>query len=279
MTSRGTKRKKWGQHFLVDTKIRDRIIEEAELSSQDLVVEIGVGEGILTESLLAKAGWVMGFEIDPFLYQRAQWRLGGFSHLSLYPENFLQVDLKAYLASFPFLRKKCVSNIPYSLSTPLFLKLLGEDVEWNLLVLMVQKEFGDRILSFPPAGKGTLLSLAIHLQFLVQKVFLVSPSAFCPNPRVDSMVLKLFPRQDKVDFSVYRQIVTLARFLFSQRRKTLFSLLGKGLLGEREIKEILEEAGIMPQSRVEDLDREHWILLANKWYQKTSFPPFENSQK
>lgn len=246
-------------------------MEEAELSPQDLVVEIGVGEGNLTESLLAKAGWVVGFEIDPFLYQRVKWKLGSFSNFSLYPENFLQVDLKVYLASFPFLRKKCVSNIPYSMSTPVFWKLLGEDVKWNRLVLMVQKEFGDRILSFPPAGKGTLISLAVHLRFVVQKVLLVSPSAFRPNPQIDSMVLKLFPCQEGIDFSFYQQIVILARFLFSQRRKALFSLLGKELWGEREIKEVLEEAGIMPQTRVEDLDREQWILLARKWYQKTAF--------
>lgn len=256
------RRRRWGQHFLIDANIRKRIVEEGALSHEDIVVEIGVGEGFLTELFLQRAGWVVGFEIDTALVDLVKEKFAGFSNFSFYPEDFLRIDLKTCLASFPFPRKKCVSNLPYSISTPVFLKLFGENIAWDLLLLMVQREFGERVLAFPPQGKGGLLSLAAHLRFEVKKVLSVAPCAFRPNPQVESVVLKFSPRRDQIDFPSAQQILNLARFLFSQKRKSLLALLEAKVGSRAEVLGVLERAHVLPYLRAEDLDRFQWIALA-----------------
>lgn len=247
---------------MVDAKVRERIAEEAELSSRDVVVEIGVGEGFLTEILLQRAGWVVGFEIDPALTSLIEEKFAGYANFSFYPEDFLKIDLKTRLVFPTFSGIKCVSNLPYSASTPILLKLFNEEAEWKLLLLMVQREFGDKVLSFPPQGKGNLVSLATHLRFTVQKVLSVSPSAFRPNPKIESVVLKFVPRPDGIDLAMYRKIVNLARFLFTQKRKSLRSRLEEKVNDSKKVSKILNETGILPHLRAEDLEYVQWIALA-----------------
>ena len=278
MVLRGGRRRGWGQHFLVDRRIRDRIVEEANLSCEDVVVEIGVGEGFLTEPLLQRAGWVVGFEVDPVLVHLVKEKLAAYSHFSLYPGDFLKIDLKACLTSLPLFRKKCVSNLPYSISTPALLKLLTEDVTWNLLLLMVQREFGERVLALPPQGKGTFLSVVAHLRFEVQKVLSVSPSAFRPNPRVESVVLKFLPRDDRVDLVTFRKVTALARFCFSQKRKSLLSLLGMKSGNCDRVLAMIQAAGISPRLRAEDLERSQWIALAEILTKEDAFLFGENAK-
>ncbi|MEN3186793.1 MAG: 16S rRNA (adenine(1518)-N(6)/adenine(1519)-N(6))-dimethyltransferase RsmA [Atribacterota bacterium] len=261
MVLKGRHRKGWGQHFLVDSKIRKRVAEEAELSPLDLVVEIGIGGGFLTEILLQQAGWVVGFEIDSGLTPLIREKFAAYSNFSFYPEDFLKIDLQTYLAFLTFPVIKCVSNLPYSVSTPILFKLFDEKVEWNLLLLMVQREFGDKVLSFPPSGKGSLVSLATHLRFNVKRVLTVAPSAFSPIPKVESVVLKLVPRMDGVDLTTYRKVINLARFLFMQRRKSLYSRLEEKMGSRKKASDVLEKTGILPQIRADDLERSQWIAL------------------
>lgn len=259
------KRRRWGQHFLVDQKVRDAIVEHAALSQEDLVVEIGVGKGFLTEALLLRAGWVVGFEIDPVLFHQARERFKGFANLSLVQADFLQISLPTFLAPFPFQSKKCVSNLPYSLSTAVFLKLFGEEVEWRLILLMVQREFGERVLFFPPEGKGSLVSMAVHLRFAVEKVFYVPPSTFRPQPHVESVVLKFTPLGEQINGSLYWRIMSLGRLCFAQRRKAVLALLS-GELGDRgKALSILEVSRVPPHARAEDLTRDQWIALGHAW--------------
>lgn len=259
MVTRDGHRRGWGQHFLIDLKIRGRIAAEAELSPRDVVVEIGVGDGFLTELLLQQAGWVVGFEIDPALTSLIKEKFAAYSNFSFYPKDFLKTDLKTHLPSFSEI--KCVSNLPYSVSTPILLKLLSEEVEWTLLLLMVQKEFGDKVLSFPPQGKGSLVSLATHLRFSVQKVLTVTPSAFRPNPKIESVVLKFVPRKDWIDLKTYQTITNLARFFFMQKRKSLLSRLEEKLGNRHKASEVLEKAEILPHLRAEELEYSQWIAL------------------
>ncbi|MCX7667998.1 MAG: 16S rRNA (adenine(1518)-N(6)/adenine(1519)-N(6))-dimethyltransferase RsmA [Atribacterota bacterium] len=270
MIQKSGHRRGWGQHFLVDSKVRERIVLEAELSSRDAVVEIGVGEGFLTEVLLREAGWVVGFEIDPALTSLINEKFATYPNFSFYPEDFLKIDLKKHLILPVFPAIKCVSNLPYSASTPILLKLFTEEIEWKLLLLMVQREFGDKVLSFPPHGKGSLVSLAAHLRFTVQKVFSVTPSAFRPNPKVESVVLKFSPREDQIDPVMYRKIIILARFLFTQKRKSLLSRLEETMESREKALEILEKAEILPHFRAENLDRSQWIALTTTFEEKTT---------
>jgi len=114
--------RRWGQHFLIDKAVRDIIIDEAEIEKEDTVVEVGVGEAVLTEILVQKAGRVIGWEIDEQLYRMVQEKLKSYSNLVLYREDFLSADLPSLLS--PFSSLKLVSNIPYAISSPFFSKIL-----------------------------------------------------------------------------------------------------------------------------------------------------------
>ena len=248
---------RWGQHFLVDKAVRDLIIDRAELNKEDTVVEVGVGRGILTEALVQKAGRVIGWEIDERLYRLVQEKLKDYSNLTLYREDFLSADLSSTLSLFSSL--KIVSNIPYSISSPFFSKILESDIQWNLMILMVQREFGEKILR----GKGSPLSVGVNLLYRVEKVREVSPGSFSPPPSVRSLILKLTPSPSRVDSGTYEKVVCWARFLFSQRRKKIEKLLHP-MVGKEKAQEILAQAHINPEWRAENLEVEHWIALVSR---------------
>lgn len=244
-------RRRWGQHFLADERILECIVEAGGLSRSDLVLEVGVGDGTLTKRLAEKAGWVIGFEIDPLLFAKAQEQLRVYHHVFLYQEDFLKVDFVPLLLSFPAENRKCIANIPYGISTPFFLALLktAPELFWERFVVMVQHEFGKKLLSFPPKGKGNLLALGITKLFSVEQLLAVPPSAFRPNPKVRSLVLAGRRRGDPPpDFIPFLEF---AMTLFRQRRKALQSL----------VPEIVALAPDLGGKRAEDLTLPEWERL------------------
>lgn len=242
-------RRKFGQHFLADAQVLERIIEAGDLSSCDLVLEVGVGEGTLTERLAQKAGWVVGLEIDSSLLARAKERLKTFPNVVLMEEDVLSVDF-SLLFSFPAERRKCVANLPYGISTPFFFRFLTATpkVEWERFVVMVQYEFGEKLLSLPPQGKGNPLSVATARIFSVERLLVVPPSSFRPNPRVYSVLLR-GRRKSEVpkDYPEFLHFVTQ---IFRHRRKTL--------------RNLVPEEALLPgtaKKRAEDLTLEEWEEL------------------
>ncbi|HXL01949.1 MAG TPA: 16S rRNA (adenine(1518)-N(6)/adenine(1519)-N(6))-dimethyltransferase RsmA [Candidatus Atribacteria bacterium] len=249
--------RRWGQHFLIDKAVRDIIIDEAELEKEDTVVEVGVGEAVLTEILVQKAGRVIGWEIDEQLYRMVQEKLKSYSNLVLYREDFLSADLPSLLS--PFSPLKLVSNIPYAISSPFFSKILESNIRWNLLILMVQREFGEKILQ----EKGSPLSVGVNLLYKVEKIKEVSPGSFSPPPAVHSLILKFTPLSSQIEPDTYKEIMRWVHFLFSQRRKKIEKLL-RPKLGKEGAKEILAQARINPEWRAEDLMVEHWMALSSQ---------------
>ncbi|MDI3543264.1 MAG: rRNA (adenine1518-N6/adenine1519-N6)-dimethyltransferase [Candidatus Atribacteria bacterium] len=246
---------RWGQHFLVDQAVRDIIIDNATIKKEDTVVEIGVGRGILTEVLVQKAGRVIGWEIDQELYRLIQEKLKGYSNLTIYREDFLSTDL-SFLSSFSPI--KLVSNIPYAISSPLLSKLLESGLNWDLVILMVQREFGEKILQ----EKGSPLAVGVHLFYKVEKIREVSPGSFSPSPSVHSLILRLTP-SSPIDLSAYREIMYWIRLLFSQRRKKIEKLL-RPLWGKEKTQAILAQAHINPEWRAEDLVVKQWVALVSQ---------------
>ncbi|MGQ9622518.1 MAG: 16S rRNA (adenine(1518)-N(6)/adenine(1519)-N(6))-dimethyltransferase RsmA [Candidatus Caldatribacteriaceae bacterium] len=240
-----------GQYFLVDQRVLELIVEAGELEKEDLVLEVGVGEGVLTEAMARKAGWVVGFEIDPLILSRARERLLAYPQVVLYREDFLRMNLLEIVRSFPARRTKCIANIPYGISSPFFLCLLRTTPEilWERFVVMVQREFGEKLLALPPRGKGNPLSVGIHRVFSVERLFVVPPSAFRPNPKVFSLVLRGKRKKDPpFDFLPFLDFVFS---VFRHRRKTLQAILP-------EIGPSLPE---LKKKRAEDLTLEEWEKL------------------
>jgi len=248
---------RWGQHFLVDKAVRGIIIDKADLKKEDTVVEVGVGKGILTEVLVQKAGKVIGWEIDERLYRMVREKLKDYSNLVLYREDFLSADLASLLSSFSSL--KLVSNIPYAISSPFFSKILESGIKWDLLVLMVQREFGEKVLQ----KKGSPLAVGVNLLYEVEKVREVSPGSFSPPPAVRSLILKFIPLSPQIEPDAYKEIMHWVHFLFSQRRKKVEKLL-RPQLGREKTREILARAHIHPEWRAEHLEIEHWIALVSQ---------------
>lgn len=253
--------KKWGQNFLINPRVLQKIVASAEVGPKDLVVEVGTGEGNLTSLLVQKAGAVIGFEIDPRLFSLTRGRCHSFSNLHLYQGDFLQFSMSDLIESFPGFNYKMVSNLPYSISSPVLFKVLESEIPWKVVVLMVQKEFGERVLSPPGERESGLLSLAVHMRMKVEKIMFVSRFSFRPAPQVDSVLLKLTPRIQAVELVRYRAVMEVARVLFSQRRKKIGKTLSRSLALPQGEK-LLTQLGIDPALRPENLRVEQWICLS-----------------
>jgi len=248
---------KLGQNFLINTGVLEKVIEFSDLTKDDCVVEIGTGMGNLTGYLAQYGGEVLTFEIDPILYQKTLLELSSNSNIHFFNQDFLKVDLLQILAPFSKYSFKVVANIPYSISTAIWYKILQIPVLWTRLVLMVQKEFGQKIMAQPGEKKRVPLSIIFQMRYQVQQRFEVSRGSFRPMPRVDSVILKCLPRAYPPDINTINRVANLAQGFFKQKRKKISNLL-------RPIIDplIINDAGIPITKRPEDLTNLEWIRLS-----------------
>jgi len=250
--------KSLGQNFITDKRVIERIVSEAGIGPEDEVLEIGPGLGALTFSLAEKAARVAAVEKDARLAERLRGVLPEKTNIELVCADALEVDFEALHKGR---RMKVVSNLPYSVSSPILVKLLRKRALFSTLILMLQLEVGERISS-PPRGKeyGSL-SVLVQTYFEVRTLFRVSPSSFWPAPKVDSVVLRLVPlaapRVPVADEVAYEKILRAA---FSSRRKMLGNSLGSALKKGAADK-VLAAAGIDRTRRAETLSVEEFGAL------------------
>ena len=247
--------KSLGQNFITDKRVIERIVSEAEITTDDEVLEIGPGLGALTFALARKAARVVAVEKDARLAERLRALLRKWPNVELICGDALDVDFGAL---YKGRRLKAAANLPYSVSSPILIRLLRDRALFSTLVLMLQLEVGERISS-PPGGKeyGSL-SVLIQTYFDVKLLFRVSPSSFWPAPKVDSVVLKLTPlpepRVPIADEAAYEKILRAA---FSSRRKMLGNSLGSALK-KGGADRVLAAAGIDRTRRAETLSVEEF---------------------
>jgi 16S rRNA (adenine1518-N6/adenine1519-N6)-dimethyltransferase len=262
-------RKQFGQHWLKDEAILDRIIIAAELAPSDRILEIGPGTGNLTSRLLSIVDALVSVEIDRDLCKSLVYKYGEQDNFLLIQNDFLKSDLSPLLQDFPRFQNpnKVVANIPYNITGPIIAKLLGKiatpSVErYESIVLLVQKEVGDRLVALP--GSKAYGALSIRVQYLASCELIcdVPAKAFYPKPKVDSVVVRLRPRILEHPANNPRQLETLIKLGFASRRKMLHNNL-KSLIKTVELTTILEQLNFNPQCRAEDLSLEEWILLSN----------------
>jgi 16S rRNA (adenine1518-N6/adenine1519-N6)-dimethyltransferase len=255
-----------GQHFLVDANVLRRILEGAELGPGDTVLEIGPGIGTLTEELCDRAGRVVAVELDPRLKSVLDGLLGKRPNLVTVLGDAMRVDLSGLLS--PWEEVKVVSNLPYSVATPLLLRIMRELPQVRLLVVTVQRELADRYLAAP--GDPSYGAVSVKMQFLarLRRLTQVPPTVFLPPPRVGSTVLRLERVGPEPGSGDVQSFFLFLDACFSARRKMLVNALGGGRrpYGTRDaVASALRELGLHPTARAEELSprdlRELYRLL------------------
>lgn len=261
-------KKKFGQNFLVAPQILDRIIEAADITKEDCVLEIGPGIGCVTQSLLEHAGRVISVEIDPQLIPILEQEFGSEEHFRLIHNDILKVDLKALIAEESPNRKiKVVANLPYYITTPIIMELLENELPIESITVMVQKEVADRLSSGPGSKQYGAITVSVNYFAKPELVVDVPRDCFMPAPNVDSAVLKLTLNEEPVvKVGNIKQMFNIIKAAFLLRRKTLLNTLAAhGNLGvdKEKLKSMLDESGIGAQTRGETLHLEDFARLSD----------------
>ena len=259
-------RKRFGQHWLRDERILDRILEAAELAPGDRVLEVGPGRGALTDRLLSSpAALVHAVELDRDLVAGLKERFSSRQQFSLCEGDVLEVPL-TLPDGFP--ASKVVANIPYNITGPLLDRLIGRldrpvDPPYQRLVLLLQKEVAERIRARP--GHTSFSALSVRLQLLArcESVCPVPPRCFQPPPKVQSEVIRLdpLPAEQRPDPELCRSVERLLKQAFLARRKMLRNTLS-AVRPPQELKQLALDAGIDLQQRPQDVDPQNWLALA-----------------
>ena len=265
-----TFKKSFGQNFLTDTNILQKIVDTAEIDDQVNVIEIGPGIGALTEFLAERAAQVMAFEIDHRLVPILADTLRDFDNVTVVNEDILKVDLAQHIQNFknPDLPIKVVANLPYYITTPILMHLIESGIPFSEFVVMMQKEVADRISAQPNTKAYGSLSIAVQYYMTAKVAFIVPRTVFVPAPNVDSAILKMVRRPEPAvaveDESFFFKI---SKASFTHRRKTLWNNL-TGYCGKTEevkdkLTKALDQAGLSPSVRGEALSLEEFASLAD----------------
>ena len=265
-----TFKKSFGQNFLTDTNILQKIVDTAEIDDQVNVIEIGPGIGALTEFLAERAAEVMAFEIDHRLVPILADTLRDFDNVTVVNEDILKVDLAQHIQNFknPDLPIKVVANLPYYITTPILMHLIESGIPFSEFVVMMQKEVADRISAKPNTKAYGSLSIAVQYYMTAKVAFIVPRTVFVPAPNVDSAILKMVRRPEPAvaveDESFFFKI---SKASFTHRRKTLWNNL-TGYFGKTEevkdkLTKALDQAGLSPSVRGEALSLAEFASLAD----------------
>lgn len=260
-------KKSLGQNFLVDGNIVSRIIDAAQLNSGDAVLEIGPGRGALTSRLAAASGCVVAVERDRDLLPVLHEKLAEAGNVEIVHGDILRLDIRGLLSERRAGRWKVVANLPYNISSQILFAFIECRPLLSRMVLMLQKEVGDRLVAGPGCKDYGILTVLCANYFDIERVCLVKPTSFRPVPKVESAVLRFrvlqAPRVDAGDDGLFRKVVKAA---FGQRRKTLANCL-KGMsssAGESIHEMALERAGIDGKRRGETLSLDEFARLTRE---------------
>ena len=267
--------KKFGQNFLIDIHVLDKIITAANITKEDTILEIGPGIGSMTQYLCEKAGKVISVEIDKMLIPILQENLAQYDNFILINHDFLKLDINNLLKKNNCNKVKVVANLPYYITTPIIMNLFENNIPIESITVMVQKEVALRMQASPGTKDYGALSLAIQYYSTTEIIANVPPNWFMPRPNVGSAVIKLtlrdnepYPLEDK------NLMFKLVRAAFNQRRKTLVNSIKNAAnlnIGKETISAALEEMNLSPSIRGEALSLEDFCTLSNILSKKIKF--------
>ncbi|NLE23900.1 MAG: 16S rRNA (adenine(1518)-N(6)/adenine(1519)-N(6))-dimethyltransferase RsmA [Clostridiaceae bacterium] len=259
--------KSLGQNFLTDINIIKKIVETGEVSSSDLVLEIGPGIGSMTAEIAKAAGKVIAVEIDKNLIPALHENLGAYKNVSIVNQDIMKADIKELINGWigPL---KVISNLPYYITTPIIMMLLEGDIAWDTLVFMVQKEVAQRLAGTPSTKDYSAISIAVRYYSVPKLAFTVSKNCFIPKPDVDSAVVKLKKRDLDCVRDINKELFfKVVKASFGQRRKTLLNSLGSQAWldgGKERLRDVLIKLGIKEATRAEELTIEDFARLSRE---------------
>lgn len=262
-------KKSFGQNFLTDDNVVDRIVSALKPQNEDFIVEIGPGRGALTEKLCESGARVCAVELDRDLIPLLEENFAGYENFSIVHQDALRVDFRAlqenHASEFSNTKSiKLVANLPYNISTAILQRLIEQRESFSEMVLMFQREVVDRITAAPGTSERGFLTVLVEAYLEAEKLFDVSPRAFRPIPKVWSSIARLVPKE-KVEIpeeNLFRDLISIG---FAQRRKTILNNLknAHGPLKEKlgDPENLLNACDIDPRRRAETLTVDEWTTL------------------
>lgn len=253
-------KKKFGQNFLTDNNIIVNTVSSVLLQEDDLVIEIGPGSGMLTKEILKKCR-VLAYEIDTHLIGTLS-NIPNNEKLTIIWDDFLKRDVVKDIEKFRYNKLYIIANLPYYITTPIITKVIESDLDVSKMVIMVQKEVGDRFSSKPGNKEYGSITVFLNYYFNIKKLFDVSRNCFYPKPNVDSVILMLEKKNDTYNVKDREKLFKLIRDSFSFKRKTIKNnLKGYDL---NKVEEVLINNGYSLSSRAEELPLDVFIQIANE---------------
>jgi len=253
-------KKKFGQNFIIDENIVDNIVKRSNIDSETMVLEIGPGSGSLTYKLAKVSKHVLCYEIDTSLDKILKDNLKDYSNVTIKFADFLESDPHEDLKAYEYGKLYIVSNLPYYITTPIIMKVI-EELDVDKIIVMVQKEVGDRFKAKPNTKDYNSLSVYLNYYFDVTKICDVSRNVFVPKPNVDSIVVAFTKKEQKFIVKNEKLFFKLVRDSFKQKRKNLKNNLINYDLSK--ISEVLSKYGFDLSVRAEQLDINIFIDMAN----------------
>lgn len=255
-------KKKFGQNFICDENIINNIVTKSLIDKNTLVIEVGPGAGSLTSKLAEVAKNVLCFEIDKDVEEILSENTKEFDNIQVVYQDFLNVDVKKYLKKYKYQKLYLVANLPYYITTPIIMKLIEDKIDIDKIVIMVQKEVGDRFKAQPKSRNYGSLTVFLNYYFEIKKIMDVSRNVFIPKPNVDSIVVELNKTTKKYNVKDEKIFFELIKEAFKQKRKTLKNNLNKYNL--ETIDKVLRQDGYSLTSRAEEIPIETFINIANE---------------
>ena len=253
-------KKNFGQNFIIDENIIESIIRKSEIDQDTFVIEIGPGAGSLTYLLAKNSKHVLCYEIDHTLESILKENLEGVSNVEVIYQDFLKADVRKDLEKYTYKKLYVVANLPYYITTPIIVKLIEERIPVDKIVVMVQKEVGDRFKAKPGSKDYSSLSVYLNYYFSVSKLLDVSKNVFLPRPNVDSIVVQFEKEKKNYNLKNEEVFFKLVRDSFKQKRKTLRNNLKDYPL--EKIGSVLEKYSFDLSVRAEALPIEVFVEIA-----------------
>ena len=262
--------KSLGQNFLINNEVVSTIIESANISNKDLVIEIGPGLGTLTSRLLEKAGKVICVELDDRMISILEDRFKLYNNFELIHNDVLKVDLNKIieenLENSNLKTAKIVANLPYYITTPIIMKLLEEKLNIETITVMIQKEVADRLVALPGTKNAGAITYSVYYYADAIKIIDVEKNSFIPEPNVTSTVIQLKIRKESLLQVENEELMfKIIKQAFMQRRKTLVNALSNLAIfnNKEEIIQLLKELNINEKVRGEALTIEQYAKITN----------------
>lgn len=255
-------KKKYGQNFLTDQNILNKIVAKSEIDKDTLVIEIGVGAGALTLKMQDLAKNIIGYEIDSSLKGILKEQLDGKENVEIIFDDFLTRNVKEDLNKYNYQKLFVVANLPYYITTPIITKIIEDKLNVNKIVIMVQKEVGDRFGAKAGTKEYNSLTIFLNYYFNIKKIMDVSRNVFIPKPNVDSIIIEMDAKENNYGVKDESIFFKLIRDSFKYKRKNLRNNLRDYNLNI--VEKVLDEYNLDLSVRAEQLSIEQFVKISNE---------------